>query len=349
MEIPEKWKDVTHTPDLTVQMIDPHNINISRGILDGVTKVTITDGYYSDTKISGSLETVDDNYIPGSWLRVLIDDEPAATFAVQKVSIKQAPENAKEKTYDLQSVLWMLDEDITGNIYTISANTKCSSVLKNIVKTVCGKSLELMAGFNDGMFNQAVSFERTEAFRNILASICSSTGNELTCSPKGAVAVQRYNAPAQKEISWTIDADDPNGIVLDPGYEDSEETGSAYNRTIVIATSTAGENEQTIMAYSNAPATSSISDNVRGYTRAQVHQISDMNPFNYDRAMQLVNTYAPSDRSQGVQRDATCMYWPVKGGEVIKWVQNNESTKYLVQTVEHDFEAWTSKLTLKKI
>lgn len=346
MDIPEKWKDVTYVPDLQVQMIDPHNINISRGILEGVTKVTLTDGYYSDTKISGTLETIADNYIEGSWIRILVDDEAIATLGISKYDPKQAPENSEMKTHDLQSVLWMLDEDITGDIFTISANTKCSKVLTDIVQNVCGKSIELVAGYNDGIYRNAVSFEQTDSFRSILANICSTTGNQLGVNGKGAVTVSRYVEPDKKEVSWTIDADDPKGIVLDPGYEDTDETGSAYNRTIVIAT---GENDSVIKAVSDAPASSPISSSVRGWTRAQVHQVSDMTPYTQARADQLARTYAPTDRSQGIQRSATCMYFPVKGGQVIEWVQNHDTKKYLVQTVEHDFDAWTSKLTLKKI
>ena len=344
MDIPSKWKDVTYVPDLQVQMIDPHNINKSRGVLSGVTKVSITDGYYSDTKVSGKLETIADNYIQGSWIRILVDNEPVGTFGVAKVDPKQAPEKTEEKSYDLQSVLWMLDADMTGNMYTIAANTKASTVLKSIANT-CGKTLELVAGHYDGLYKSAVSYERTDSFRKILADVCDTSGNELSVNGKGVITVDKYKSPSNKSVSWTIDADDPRGIVLDPGYEDSDETGSAYNRTVVVATN----NDQTIVASSDAPSSSPISSYVRGWTRAQVHQVSDMQPFNYNKANQLVNTYAPSDRSQGIQRDSTCMYFPVKGGEVVEWVQDGKTSKYLVQTVDNDFDAWTSKLTLKKI
>lgn len=346
MDIPSKWKDVTHVPTLKILMIDPHNINVSRGVLSGVVKVTLTDGYYSDTKISGTLETIADNYISGSWIRILVDDEPVATLGISKVSVKQAPEQAESKSYELQSVLWMLDEDMTGNQYTIGANTKYSTVFTNLVQKVCGKSLELEAGYHDGMYNSAVTYEATDSFRSILSDVCATSDNQLSVNGLGCVKVSAYISPESKAISWTIDADDPMGIVLDPGYEDTDETGTAYNRSIVIAT---GNDNQTITVSSDAPASNPISSSVRGWTRAQIHQVSDMNPFTYARAYQLLNQYATSDRSQGIQRDATCMYFPVNGGEVIEWVQNNTKTKYLVQTVEHDLDAWTSKLTLKKV
>ena len=85
------------------------------------------DGYYSDTKISGSLETIGDNYIGGSWLRITIDGEEVATLGVQNLSEEQVPEGGIKRTYSLQSTLWMLDADLAFNLYTIAKNTKAKT------------------------------------------------------------------------------------------------------------------------------------------------------------------------------------------------------------------------------
>lgn len=342
-----KWADTTHEPELIVEMVDPHNLDVSRGKLDGVTNLTMTDGYYSNTKVSGSLTTIADNYIGGSWLRVRVDGLEIATFGVQKVHPKQAPEKAEEKSYDLQSVLWMIDEDIWTPLYTIAAKTQASTILKNVADIV-GKSLVLMPGFNDGWFGSAVAYEHTDSFRSILADVCSRYNDQLGVNGHGQITAGPYRDPASKEVSWPLDADDEKGIILDPGYEDEDATGSAYNRTIVIASSS-DSNAQPIVASSDAPASDEISSSYRGWTRAKVHQVSEMTPYTQARAQQLVNQYKTDDRSKGKTRSCTCIWFPVKGGEVVDYIQNGKHKKWLVQTAEHNFINWTVALTLKEV
>lgn len=345
MDIPEKWKDPAYVPELKVQMVDPWNLEVSRGELSGITKVTTTEGYYSDTKVSGSIETIGDNYIAGSWLRIIVDGEPVATFGAQFIKPTQAPECAKKKTYTLQSVLWMLDADINADLVTIGQNTKCSTVISSIGKTV-GKTVTFSPGWRDSLYQTAKVYERTDSYRKILADICSKANDQLGADAYGRIEIAPYTAPASKTSAWTIDADDPRGVVLSPGYDDDDETGNAYNRTLVIAT---GSNDQTIVASSDAPASDPVSSAQRGWTRTAVHQVSDMTPSTQARANQLVSQYIPDDRSRGITRSCTCLYFPVVGGDVIDWVQDGKRSRYLAQTVDNDYFAWTSKLTMKKL
>ena len=345
MDIPEKWKNTAYTPTLTVQMVDPWNIEKTRGVLEGVTKSSTTDGYYSDTKISGSIETIGDNYIPGSWLRIAVDGEPVATLGVQSVKSTQAPEGTEKKSYTLQSVLWMLDADVNSDLVTIGQNTTGSAVIRSIGKTT-GKSVTFSPGWRDSLYQTAKVYERTDSYRKILADICSKANDQLGADAYGRIEIAPYTAPASKTSSWTIDVDDPRGVVLSPGYDDDDETGNAYNRTLVIAT---GLNDQTIVAASDAPASDPVSWAQRGWTRTAVHQVSDMTPFTQDRANQLVSQYIPDDRSRGITRSCTCLYFPVAGGDVVDWIQDGKRSRYLVQTVDNDYFAWTSKLTMKKL
>lgn len=340
----EKWRDPGRGHDIKVYMIDPHNLDIIRGELIGLKKVNITDGYYSDTKISGSIETIDDDYIGGSWLRIVADGEEIATLGVQNQKSTQAPEGGQASAYDMQSTLWMLDSDIAYHLYTIGQNTRANNAIRTIAK-ICGKEVIFQAGCQDAIYTTAKVYERTDSYRSILADICSKANNQLSVDGHGRLSVAPYIDPTSKAVSWVLDADDPRGVVLSPGYEDSDASGEAYNRSVVVATN----NDRTIIASTDAPASSPISSAYRGWTRTNVHDLSDMSPFTRARAQQLANQYAVDDRSQGKNRDTTCMYFPVKAGEVVDWVQGGNHQRYLVQTAESDLIAWTVKLTLKKI
>lgn len=346
--IDAKWKDARHEPELHVYMIDPHNLEVTRGELTGVTACTITDGYESDTKISGSITTIADNYIGGSWLRITVDGEEVATLGVSNVAAAQAPEGGEQVTYTLQSVLWMLDTDLAFNLYTIGKNAKTTNVIKTVCK-ICGKSIVFQGGAKNSVYAAAKIYERTDSYRAILADNTGKAGNQLSVDGHGRISVSAYVAPGSKAVSYVLDADAKDGIILDPGYEDTDQTGEAYNRTVVIATNNSGDKEKVLTAYSDAPASSPISSAYRGWTRTQMHDVQDMSPFTQAKAKSLVNTYISDDRSRGITRSATTMYFPCTGGEIVEWKQDGKTKKYQIQTVESDLVAWTSKFTLKLI
>lgn len=343
----EKWRDPYFEPELHIYMIDPHNLEVIRGELIGVEKVTLTDGYYSDTKISGNIETVADNYIGGSWLRIVVDGQDVATLGIQSNKATQAPDGGEGKTYDLQSVLWMLDSDIAYQLYTIGQQTRASTAIKTVART-CGKEVIFQAGCRDAIYTSAKIYERTDSYRTILADICSKANNQLGVDGHGRISIAAYVEPAAKNPAWSLDADDERGVILSPGYEDSDSSGEAYNRTVVVAENPNSDGKP-LVASADAAATSAISSAYRGWTRTNVHDVSDMSPFNQAQAQKLVNQYAPDDRSQGKTRDCTCMYFPVKAGEVVEWAEVGKKKKYLVQTVESDLISWTVKLTLKEV
>ncbi|EFV01862.1 hypothetical protein HMP0721_1256 [Pseudoramibacter alactolyticus ATCC 23263] len=343
----EKWKDPYFEPELHIYMIDPHNLEVIRGELFDVEKIILTDGYYSDTKISGSLGTIADNYIGGSWLRIMVDGQGVATLGVQSIKTTQAPEGGEAKTYDLQSVLWMLDTDIAYQLYTIGQNTQTRTAIVAVARA-CGKSVIFQAGSRDAIYTAAKIYERTDSYRSILADICNKANNQLGVDGYGHISVAAYVAPGDKTPAWSLDADDPRGIILSPGHEDSDSSGEAYNRTVVVAENPNSDGKP-LVASADAAVTSAISSAYRGWTRTNVHDVSDMSPFTQAQAQKLVGQYTANDRSQGKTRDCTCMYFPVKAGEVIEWAEDGKKKNYLVQTVESDLIAWTVKLTLKEV
>lgn len=356
MNIPSIWLSTYYTPQIRVYMVDPHNLDTVRGELSGVTDCSLTFGYYSDTRVSGSISTVNDNYIGGSWLRIFvtIPEKLAmqdytgvyeiATLGVQSFTSEMIPEGGESRTYSLQSVLWMLSEDAAYTLFTIGANTPASTVLRNIA-SICQKEITFAPGFKDGWFGNPVAYERTDSYRSILSDVASASGNQLSVDSHGRLKVDPYINPSNREVDWSIDLDSESSIVLEPGYSDTDQTGEAYNRTVVMATS----NDQTIVAASDAPSDDPISSAYRGWTRTKVHQVSEMSPFTQWRAQQLTDQYIYDDRNTGYSRTCTCLYWPAQEGEILEWKQYGYTTKYLIQTIDADYSKWTVKLTLKEV
>ena len=335
-----KWRDPAFVPDLKVVMVDPHDLDRTRGTLEGVTKVSLTEGYYSDTRISGSITTIDDNYAYGSWLRVIVDGKEVGTFGVSHIDASQDG----EKTYELQSVLWMLSGDIAYELYTIGKGCKLATAVTQVCKRA-GMTAVFSKGYINKKYTSSKLYEQTDSRLSILNDICNSAGNQLGVDGHGRVTVQRYVTPSQRTVSWVLDPDDPRGIILDPGYEETDETGDASNRTVVIADAQSGKKR--ICQYVDPPTSSPVSFNKRGWRKTAVHVVTELSPWTAARAKAMARQYLADDSSRGITRDISTMYFPCKSGQIVTW--GKSSKKYMIQTVDSDLEEWTCKITLKEV
>lgn len=339
MSIPSKWLDASQEHTFTVEMIDPWNLEKSRGELRGITSASVTYGYDSDTKVSASLETYDDNYKKGSWLRFKVDGTEIGTFGVQSKTVKEN----EERSYSLQSVLWMLQNDLAYQLYTVRANCKASQAIKTICKVV-RKSVVFNPGHGDYMYKKAVAWSRTDSYLSILKDLCSISSNQLGVDPHGRITISRYVPPKNKTARYSLDTSITRGVVLSPGFSDDDQYGDIVNRTVVV--SSGNNDEADIVGYFDHTEIS----NTRGWVKTEVHQVSDMSPRTQKRAEQLAKQYSAEDSDTGVTRDVSTIYFPLNAGDIVTW--DNDwwlGRKYLVQTIDCDFLNWTMKLTLKEV
>ena len=343
----KKWKDPAHTPELRVMMVDQHKLMSETGQLEGVTKCSITTGYYSNNRISASLETVDDNYAAHRWIRVYVDDEAVGTFGVESVQISQAPEGSIKRTYSLQSVLWMLDGDVSFGGWTLAKGVRYSDAIRKLCGQR-GKDVIFMPGAMDGQTGGSVYYERTETYRSILSDLCHSGGNRLDVDGMGRIVVALYATPSERHSDWYLDPEENRSIVLDPGWSETDSSGQAYNRSVMIAQQSDKDgNQHTIIADHKAPASLDISYEKTGWYRTAVHQESSLSPFSQKAAEAKVKSYLTEDWSIGRTRNCTCMYFPCRAGDIIHWQEGDSYKMYLVQTADFDLSAWTVRLTLK--
>lgn len=346
-----KYADPTYEPTLTVQMIDPNRHSSVWGVLEGITDCTVTEGYYSDTKISGSITTIDDNYRAHAWLRILVDNVPMGTFGVESISMEQAPEGTLKKTYSLQSVLWMLDEDIIFWGFTLGRRVKYFDAIKKLVN-MRGKEYVILPGAANAMSGNGKYYERTESLRSILSDLCTRAGNQLGVDGKGRLTISKYTDPARRHSDWFLDVDGSRSVVLDPGYSEDDNSGQAYNRTVGIAQKSNDDNKEiTLIRDHPAPKTADIACQKTGWIRTSVHEISDLNPFTGANLEKATLPYIADDRSPGKTRDCETMWFPAHAGDMIRWHSSDirRDKLYLLQTAESDFFTWKLKLTLKFI
>ena len=103
-----------------------------------------------------------------------------------------------------------------------------------------------------------------------------------------------------------------------------------------------------IIGYSDADSSSRFSDAKVGYTRAQIHQENDLDPATYAHAAQKARQYLALQMDHHIERSITCMYFPVRQGEIVQLTINGKTTKYLAINVERNFSDMTVGLTLRE-
>lgn len=344
------YDDPAYEPALHIYMVDPNNYSKNGKELTGVTKCTMTDGYYSDTKVSAAVTTIADNYQMGRWLRIYVDKIAMGTFGVTAIKTTRAPEGGSQREYTLQSILWMLNDDIAYGGFTVKKGVKIQSVIQNLCNQR-KKQVSFTPGWHSTSMGSVRVYEKTESYRSILADLASAGKNQLGVSPMGKITISAYVEPGRKNVVKTLDENDPRSIILEPGWDEDFPIGSGYNRTVVLID---GGDSGFVTARKDVPSSSSLSYNRLGWIRTNVHTLSagqdESKAKMQQRANNSLNGYYNSDRVVGVTRETTTMWYPFHSGDVVSWHRGSTAVgHYLLQTIEHDFFAWTCRLTLKKV
>lgn len=346
------WKDATREDSVRVYMVDPHNLDIIRGeltniILDGCS---ITQGYYTDTRISGKIQVMESEYIEGSWIRIVHEVESEeyrnelGTFAVSKPS-DSWDKGARITDYELQSALWTLTNDLCPNHYSIGAGSYALTVFDNICK-MCGREYVHKAGANNYRYTESKIYEMGDSYLSDLFDICDISNNRIGVDGHGRITIEPYRNPSDITPTWELDTDDPRTLVLSESITRDSTEYEAAGRSIVIYSS----NDEEIYAQADAPSSSPYSSAKRGYTRAVSHQVNDLSPATKAQAQALANTYLQTDMASTIEWKVSTLYFPAVIGETLNFIMDGEKRKCLIKSIDPiNLKTMTMTLTLKEV
>lgn len=350
----DAFRDPAYELSLHAYAVDPHNIDSVRCEIDRLQQGGhITWGYDSDTRVSAEISVLDPEIPDGSWIRLVVKapdySEELGTFAISHIQREEVGEGSLLWTYTLQSVLWMLSEDRGGYHYCVGSGVKTQVAIARVCD-ICGKRYRFLPGMRDTASGSATVYEMGDTFLHILFDLCDKSNNRLDVDGHGRVTVEAYTEPSKRSPSIEIDERDSRSIVLDSGLTEDDGTGEAYNRTVVhYKGRPEGADEDVEITALSDFAGGALSSNVRGYTRAQIHEVNDMSPVTQARANQLLAEYTPQDRDRNITRSRTIMWIPMKEGDMLRWTDlDGNTSKWIAKTVDGSFEDWTMKLTIKK-
>lgn len=354
------WADREVRHRVEAVMVNPGDLDDELGVLGHVVgSAQIDRGYYTDDRMGGTIETADwAAYIPGAWLRLYHVGSTAATgdvrvergtFAIRDAAIATGA-GGTVFTFDLMSALGAIAQDYDAWPMSIGQGAKAASVIKSICEK-CGRTYAIAPQFVDYLYRSASVLEAGKSHRSRLYSVCSQSGNRMGVDSHGRLTFEQYIAPAQRTPSMTLDVDGPRSIIVDGSIEPGTNLFTRPGRSVVVYK----DGDKVIGAQADVAQTSPASRQRRGYTIAELHELTDMgSPKTVSHAQELARTYLASDSAPTATWQLETLWLPLDQGDVVTFAPrrydpfgDGAARKCLVQSVEEG--TYRLNLTLKEV
>lgn len=343
------WLDKTREDVFTYEMIDPFNLTAVRGYLDGVVNNSgsITYGYYTDTRVSGTLDTIESNYIDNSLIRIIHSvpkwgyQNNLGTFFVS--NNHGAYNQAYKRSYDLVSMLCRVSDDALTNNFCIAAKSTGQAALKRLFSTFA-ISYVTNSPLNNKLYTQSVLYEVGSNALDTIMNIAIDSGLRLDVRGDGYVTVNNYEYPTTSNTPVFTFAD-YNGTI-NGDITVTNNPFDSVNRVIV----TSDKNEKTVSGFADRASSSRVAYSKLGRRNTAVESITDLTPFTAStastKAKSLLTTYEedPTEYSfQGV-------YVPyLPGCNVIMSIRGNDKIVMMTNKTVHLGPGMITDYTLREI
>lgn len=258
------------------ELVDPFTLDATGelDIVDGSCDVTY--GYYTDHVYSGKVATIG-GWQPGSlvrlWHRVEVDgdtvEEPLATMFVDKRPVKSIF-GRDDTDLDCYSVLYRFSKDCFTSTYTVKKGTQVSTAIKSLVESRWGK-LTIDSRTSTRTLNKDVSYENGSVMLTALNDLAGQINAEIMPDGLGNLVLQPYQAPKDKPIAYTFDAENSTYIA---GYSRDDGTGESYNRALVFYSVSSGS-PSTRRSVKDLPDTDPMSRQHIGMYKTIVSKLTD--------------------------------------------------------------------------
>lgn len=357
------WLDQTRKDELHFYMVSPTNPNDVYGELDGVdlSKSSLTAEYYTDTRTSGSISVVGDNWIRGSLIRVT-HTVPAwgykrniGTYIVTEDSASRAN---GIWTYDLtlHSRLFGLSTDKHPKPWTIAKNARALKAMEDSLKQATCPYRKVNSP-KDRVYKTATVVESGTERLSALFELSNASGNRLDVDGDGYVTISPYVNPSSRTPSYRIDIEGERGISMD---EVSRTTDWLQMADVSVVshkyTQTNGDKsvEKEISGIAYVSSSLHQAHRQRGYTVTRFESVSEMSPQTKARADAIALQNLKSEQRELIEWTLPTTYLPVWEGDVIELVVHDGLSAYrgkrkcLVKGVDLELEHMTMSLTLKE-
>lgn len=338
------WKDPKRTDVIHCQMVDPNNLDEVYGDIEDVQlgSTPVTYGYYTDTRYSSRITFLHgNNYVENMWIRI-IHEVPSEGYINELgtfVPVSPAVDynGAVTQSYDLQSPLWALSNDLCTSSFAVAKGMTFVNAFKYACDK-CGRPYILQHP-NDWAAEKSVVWECGTSFLQILMDIADATNNRVDLDGHGRIllsplADMRYLSP-----SWELDVDDPRSMVIEGSIRMEPESDEVPNRTIVV--------NGNYIGVADLPDGAEYSAAQRGYTKAVKYSGTGIK--SNAAAQSLAQSYLDGF-TKVTQWSMQTLYFPCKCGETVTFTIDGQKHLCMIQSVDPvELDTMTQKLTLREV
>ena len=352
--------------------IPPNKLNDVRGEITDVdiSSVTITEGYYTDTRTQAKLTYYGYNpYSRQDWVRIIATEtntgytEELGTFIPSNDDVT-IENGVRKTTLTLESVLYGISQQKLQRPWATTAGNHAWYVYSNIIVDYCGIDLSSWSygdtydkhgnynPINDVDLPYSAICEQGSSLLELLYGVANATNNRLDVDGHGRPCMNKYIAPANRSPTFTIGVFDDDSVTLN-GFSRTSNYLELPSQVTIHATKTDNSNNtQTIDA--TATAGGRLSQSERGYIVGKYKELTEMSPFTQAQANKLAQEWLARVVNERVEWDLTTLYMPIYTGDVgiLQGLTADEyeygtAQKVFVKNREITLSNMTQKLTLK--
>jgi hypothetical protein len=364
-----KWK-------FKFELVPPNKLNDSYGELDNVdiSSVSITEGYYTDTRIQGKLTYYGENPHRQAYIRIIATDtvsgysEELGTFIPTSDDVTMEGSIVKT-TLNLESTLYGISQQKLQTAWVNKYGMTIFSNIANILQNKCNMTLAVLGGNDswkddvdrhgndysasphDGMLSSSAICDAGSSILELLYGIANATPkNRIDVDGHGRVLVYPYYTPSQRDPTFTITANSENSVVLD-GVTRSSNYLERASQVTVHAKQTVNNAEKVFLSTQTATGEMSLAQ--RGYIVGKYYDVSDMSPFTQAEATRRAKAHLTTAQNENIEWTLTTEYMPIYTGDVgyLEGLNDNYNygakKKVFVKSRDIDLATMTQKLTLK--
>lgn len=344
----KKWR-------VTYQMVTPASPDSTMGELEGVdpSSATITESYYTDTRVQAQLSFIGDGWIRQSFIRI-IAEVPEEGYREELGTFLATSDDAKESkgewttTLALESMLYALDVQAGKSPWTVKKNASGLAAMHQMLDTCHRPYIDLEA--KDHIMGSNVVYKTGTSYLERLYDLADLCNDRLDVDGHGRVTIEPYILPDKRTPTFTIDMKAPDGIAQD-GIERTSNYLDRPTECVVYHREGSGDSETETRGY--ASNSGRVSFGSRGYVITKVVELSDLSPNTAAAATQKAKDRLAANSNETVKWQVTTEYMPIHIGDV-GWLQNTGDPVYgttkqkvMVMNRELELKHMTMKLTLK--
>lgn len=336
------WTTSKREDAFVFEMLDPMSFT-SRGLLEGVLidGSTVTQGYYTNERISGQLELDDSNLIENSLIRIThtAGDWRNVLGTFYQASDKSSYSHGRYSgPLDLKSCINGIADDGLPGHWAINEGEWTKAATDNLLRQTM-RPYRIESGANDRRVGSTTIYDVGETVLSILFDICSIGGNRLEAGSDGTMLITRYISPSEKTPVWVFSPND--GMVIGE-IERTRNTYETAARSVVVGKS--GDEE--FFAQANVSSGSAASSSVRGRMVTTVHNESSLS--SWVEAQSKADAYLADDSAESIEYAFQSRYVPLVAGNVVT-LNLDCPHKCLVKNVDTDLQGMLLDITLKEV